>query len=126
MHKRFYFIVALSWTILILYVCLIKSSNIPSINIVGIDKIVHIFLHLFFTLFWGLALSKSKILDSFSKVIWISFTLSLVFGLLIEFLQAYFTTTRRADSIDVLANLFGSFFAIALLYRFKRKIQLQE
>lgn len=109
-----------------LYVCLMKSSSVPSVSIVGIDKIVHIFLHLFFTLLWGIALVKSKRLDSFSKVMRFMFLLSLVFGLLIEFLQGYFTTTRSADSTDVLANVLGSFFAIALLYRFKRKIQLQE
>ncbi len=107
------------------YVCLMKSSDVPSIKIVGIDKIVHILLHLFFTFFWGITLVKSGKWDSFSKVMYVSFLLSLVFGLLIEFIQGYFTTSRSADITDVLANTFGSLFAIAILYQYKEKKETQ-
>jgi VanZ family protein len=102
-----------------------KSSDVPSIKIVGIDKIVHILLHLVFTFFWGITLVKSGKWDSFSKVMYVSFLLSLVFGLLIEFIQGYFTTSRSADITDVLANTFGSLFAIALLYQYKEKKETQ-
>ncbi|MEM0574962.1 VanZ family protein [Flavobacterium polysaccharolyticum] len=102
-----------------------KSSDVPSINIVGIDKIVHILLHLFFTFFWGITLVKSGKWSSFSKVMYVSFLLSFLFGLLIEFIQGYFTATRSADVTDVLANIFGAFFAIALLYQFKEKVEVQ-
>lgn len=124
MHKQFYFFAAISWTILMLYVCLMKSSDVPSINIVGIDKIVHILLHLFFTFFWGITLVKNGRVSSFSKVVYVSFLLSFLFGLLIEFIQGYFTTSRSADVTDILANVFGALFAIALLYRFKEKIEI--
>lgn len=107
-----------------LYVCLMKSSDVPSINIVGIDKIVHILLHLFFTFFWGITLVKNGRLSSFSKVVYVSFLLSFLFGLLIEFIQGYFTTSRSADVTDILANVFGALFAIAILYRFKEKIEI--
>lgn len=107
-----------------LYVCLMKSSDVPSINIVGIDKIVHILLHLFFTFFWGITLVKNGRLSSFSKVVYVSFFLSFLFGLLIEFIQGYFTTSRSADVTDILANVFGALFAITLLYQFKEKIEV--
>jgi VanZ family protein len=119
--KHFFLFVALAWTSLMLYVCLMKASSVPSINIEGIDKIVHILLHLFFTFFWGITLVKSGKWSSFSKVMYVSFLLSLVVGLLIEFIQGYFTTSRSADITDVLANIFGSLFAIALLCQFKEK-----
>lgn len=109
-----------------LYVCLMKSSDVPAIKIVGIDKIVHILLHLFFTFLWGITLVKSGRWSSFSKVMCFSFLLSLVFGLLIEFIQGYFTTSRSADITDVLANIFGSLFAIALLYQFNDKKETQQ
>ena len=124
MHKQFYFFAAISWTILMLYVCLMKSSDVLSINIVGIDKIVHILLHLFFTFFWGITLVKNGRLSSFSKVVYVSFFLSFLFGLLIEFIQGYFTTSRSADVTDILANVFGALFAITLLYRFKEKMEI--
>jgi len=124
-HKHFFFFVALAWTSLMCYVCLMKSSDVPSINIIGIDKIVHIVLHLLFTFFWGITLVKSGKWSSFSKVMYVSFLLSFLFGLLIEFVQGYFTTTRSADITDVLANVFGALFAIALLYQFKEKIEIQ-
>jgi VanZ family protein len=121
-HKQFFFFVALAWTVLMLYVCLIKSSDVPSINIVGIDKVIHILLHLVFTFFWGITMLKNGKLTSFSKVMKVAFLLSFVFGLLIEFMQGYFTTTRSADVTDVLANLLGTLLAIALLYQFRKKI----
>ena len=122
MRKHFFFIAALAWTTLTLYVCLIKSSSVPTVNIIGIDKIVHILLHLVFTFFWGITMIKSEKLVSFSTTMRYTFLLSFVFGLIIEFLQNYFTTSRSGDVKDVLANVFGALFAIALLYQFRTKL----
>ncbi len=115
MPKYFFFGLAIVWTGLIVFVCLIKSSDVPSINIVGIDKVVHFVMHLSFTSLWGMAFFKSNFFDSVTKVLVFSFLLSFVFGLLIEFAQGFLTTTRSADVSDILANVLGAFLAIAML-----------
>jgi VanZ family protein len=44
--------------------------------------------------------------------LFISFLLSLFFGIAIELIQEFFTTTRSAEVIDELANLSGAILAV--------------
>ena len=48
------------------------------------------------------------------SIAWIS---SLFFGIAIELIQQYVTTTRNADIIDVLANSTGATFAVLLILK---------
>lgn len=98
---------------------MIRSSDVPQINVVGVDKLVHLMLHLLFVFFWGIALVTTSKL-SLSQVIGIVFLLSFFFGIGIEFMQAYFTTTRSADYRDVLANVFGALIGLSLLKSFQK------
>jgi VanZ family protein len=41
---------------------------------------------------------------------------SIIYGSLIEIAQGVFTTTRKADILDVLANTLGSMLAVALIF----------
>ena len=122
-HKKRYLFVALIWTIIIAVLCLEPTSNLPSIKVVGIDKIVHISFHFIFTLLWFLfffANDKSKNITNCGKK---AFFLSVLYGIFIEIAQQIFTTTRQADVLDVIANTTGAILAIvfiSLLNRYKR------
>ena len=120
MLKYFFLVVAIVWTGLILFVCLIKSSSVPTVNIVGIDKVVHFAMHLTFTFLWGMAFLKGSFFPKVSGALIAAFLLSLCFGLLIEGAQAFFTSTRSADSTDVLANFLGSLLALAILNSYSK------
>lgn len=60
------------------------------------------------------------------KLITISFTLSVLFGIGIEMLQEFFTTTRHADIYDVLANTTGAILAVLIIVFIDRKQYLDK
>ena len=119
MLKKTIFGLALSWTILVAFLCLVSFSKLPSFGISGTDKYVHVTFHFVFTLLWGYYswLNQNKI--ELKKIVTIVF-ISLCFGILIEFLQEEFTITRHADVFDVLSNLLGAIIAF-LVFVFIKK-----
>lgn len=125
MLKQIYFYAALLWSALIIFVCLINSSDIPQVAIPYLDKVMHAGMHFVFTLLWFFYF-KNKIgsLKNF-KLLLISLVLSLLFGITIELMQKFFTVTRNADIFDVIANLSGASMAvivITLLNKYRRVI----
>ncbi len=103
---------AFLWTVMIAVLCLIDANELPKpeLDISSPDKYVHFTFHFMFTLLW-ITYGRMKWRNVLMKV----FTASLVFGILIEICQEFFTTTRSADISDVLANVSGSLVAIILL-----------
>jgi VanZ family protein len=123
--KNAIFSLAISWTILIAVLCLVKFSNLPSFGVSGADKYVHFTLHFVFTLLWGfyfwLKLDEI-IIPKIARVV----LLSLCYGIVIEILQEIATNTRHADIFDVLANSAGAttallFFVLIKKRKFKEK-----
>lgn len=115
MHKQVLFFAAISWTGLIIYLCLIQSSQLPKIAIVSIDKEVHAFFHFVFTLLWFLFFSIQFTQIEKKKLLLMTFLLSVFFGITIEIAQKFFTTTRNADFYDVLANSVGALLALVVI-----------
>ena len=125
MRKQVYLYTALFWTGLILYFCLKNANEIRQIDIPNFDKLIHFVFHFVFTTLWFLYLKKKLIRLNNFRLLSYSLIGSFVFGIAIELMQQYFTTTRTADIFDVLANLFGAFLAvlsIILLNRYNRLI----
>lgn len=117
MHKRrkIFFWSALSWTGVILYLCLIKSSSIPEFDIANLDKLAHVFFHFVFVTLWYLYLEIYLKKTEKKKLLVILFLMSFCFGTTIEILQGLFTITRNGDVIDVLANTTGAVFGLLLI-----------
>ncbi|WP_281636376.1 VanZ family protein [Flavobacterium marginilacus] len=110
--KYILFLIALFWAGVIAYFCLVKSSDLPVVNISNIDKCIHTFFHFVFTFVWFLFFRKQLKFKYDLKPLLFSLLLSVVFGLLIELLQELFTLTRHADVLDVVANLTGAVLAV--------------
>lgn len=115
MRKQIYLWVALFWTGIILVSCLIKSNEIPQVKIENLDKIVHAFFYYVLTMLWFFYFKKHINSYTIFKPLAISFVLSFFFGIGIEILQAFLTTTRKADVFDVFANLGGATLAVILI-----------
>lgn len=111
---------AIGWTVLIAFLCLVRFNDLPSFGISGLDKYVHFTFHFVFTLLWGiyfwLKLDKIEMKKTMLLVL-----ISLLYGIIIEISQELFTTTRHADVLDVLANFTGAVTAVALFFFLKRK-----
>jgi VanZ family protein len=110
--KKLFLLAALFWTGVILYFCLENAKDIPQVNILYIDKVIHAVFHFVFTTLWFLYFKKKLNSSKSFKPLAFSFIFSFIFGISIELMQAFFTTTRSADVFDVLANMTGATLAV--------------
>jgi VanZ family protein len=120
--KKTLFGLAISWTLLIAFLCLVTFSKLPSLGVSGVDKYVHATLHFVFTLFWGSYISLKQNEIKIPKILRVVM-LSILYGIVIEILQETTTTTRNADILDVLANFTGTLSALAVFILLKKKKQ---
>lgn len=92
-----------------------NSSELKRVTIPHFDKVIHVFLHFVFTSLWFLFFKKKlKTSGSFRPLV-ISVALSFFFGIAIEILQQYLTTTRTGDIFDIVADLFGSLLVVIIV-----------
>ena len=115
MLKKLSLFAAVSWTLIVFSLCLVKSSEIPVVNIVNLDKLVHAFFHFVFVILWFTWFSYQYKQVAYYKLVAIVFILSVFYGVAIEVAQLVFTETRFADVFDVLANLTGAVLGVAAL-----------
>jgi VanZ family protein len=111
--KKTIYGLAIGWTTLIAILCLVKFEKLPSLGVSGADKYVHFTFHFIFTLLWGSYLWLQQMpwkLNQIGKVV----CMSLLYGILIEFLQETCTASRHADIFDVLANFSGAILAFLI------------
>jgi VanZ family protein len=118
--KQFYFWASLLWTGFIIFFCLIKSSDIPVVQIANLDKVVHSFFHFGFTLLWFFFFKKEFNSSTIVKPLVMAFVFSVLFGIAIEIAQALFTETRKGDLLDVLANSSGATLAVCIILFFNK------
>lgn len=122
--KTIWLVLAIFWTSIILILCLIDSNELPSLSlkINFFDKIVHFIFHFVYTILWIFYINLPLKNISKTQVIKVIVS-SIVLGILIEFLQGSYTTTRKADIIDVLANSTGAILAGLLMYSLLNRIK---
>ncbi len=84
-------------------------------SLIDADKYVHFTFHFVFTWLWFLYFNHKKKGQRNSKTIIIVFFLSVFFGIAIEIMQELFTTTRKADVFDVMANMTGAIAAVVFI-----------
>jgi VanZ family protein len=121
--KQIVFWIALFWTAIVLFLSLVQSDKIPVVNIENLDKVVHAFFHFVFTSLWILFFkTQIKDPDSYKPYV-LSFLFSVLFGVVVEMLQGHYTTTRKEDALDVVANIVGAtigLFTVILYFRNRR------
>ena len=118
MPKQLYFWAVLLWSGVITFFCLAKFNNVPLGNVPNFDKVVHAFFYFVLTTLSFLFLKNRKSGVSTSRYLIFSFLFSVVFGIGIEIIQGYFTESRHADVLDVLANTSGAALSILLIVLF--------
>jgi VanZ family protein len=118
--KNIFFWIALCWTGVIGFFCLVPSNDIPTVTIPNLDKLVHAFFHFVFTILWFLFFKKQVKKKNQLKLLVVAVCFSLLFGIGIEILQDKLTTTRSGDFFDVLANVTGAITAFVFVLFAKR------
>lgn len=109
MERKIYIILTLLWVVSITILSLVSFDKNTIITVQNTDKIVHFTFYFILTLLLFRCVKKTM---KFKYLIIIS--LSIFYGIIIEVLQMSFTTTRKGDLYDVLANSIGVFCAAML------------
>lgn len=128
--NKFILGIAVFWTLSIAFLCLVDLHalpDLPDLKVSGMDKYVHFSFHFGFTLLWSycfIRIQKELIIKTVLNVFYVSVS----YGILIEILQSVFTTTRKGDIMDVLANTTGASIAVItlLFYAYFKKAKTKK
>lgn len=111
MNRHYY--LAFLWTCLLVVLSVISkgtASKLAFIDFFGIDKVAHLVFYALLSWLWVRALSQSMM----KKSALISFTISTILGISLEFIQKYCTDGRSFEYDDMIANLVGTFIGLAV------------
>jgi len=101
---------ALSYSILIIFVSLIKIES--ETNFVHLDKIIHVGIYFIFCILWFLPLRRL-----FKKgTLFYLFLFSIFYGILMELFQGNLTSQRNFELEDIFSNIIGSLISCSLLF----------
>jgi VanZ family protein len=115
-------IIGLFYTLFITTAFLLPASEIPKERFLN-DKVIHISLHLILSFVWLLFYFIYKNCSiNLMKLISILF-LCFVYGIIIEFIQELFLTSRHADFFDILANTIGTIIGSLIFWNVKNRIK---
>ncbi|QZE13982.1 VanZ family protein [Halosquirtibacter laminarini] len=95
------------WVCIIIYGCLLPSKDIPEIDIVNIDKVVHLLFYIGFAYFLRGATYK-KVNEVYTLCV------AVVFGIGIELIQGTSLFNRSSSIADVAANTTGAIIGIII------------
>lgn len=117
-------------TIALIALLCIPGNALPGLGLFGIkhiDKLIHFILFGGLVLLWGIYVWQTK--ATYIGWIWtlgLVTILSIVLGIIMEFIQAAFIPQRSFDIGDIWADLIGSLFFAFLLARKGRPWKLLE
>ncbi|MGB0884105.1 MAG: VanZ family protein [Flavobacteriales bacterium] len=97
---------------------LMPQTSVPPVLQTLSDKTLHILMYLAFSasLFWFLEKRTSQ-----HQSLWLSISLSIAFGALMEVLQGQYIPGRFGSVLDLIANIIGVF-TFVLLHQLNKKI----
>ena len=103
-----YFLIAISWLIIITFLHFIPGPDLPQsyLSIIfQIDKIVHAFIFCVGVYLFAIALSQKQKKSFLTLLI----SLFILYGLMLELVQELFFVYRTADLFDWLFDIIGAF-----------------
>ena len=99
--------VGIFYTLFITVALLSPVSEIPKIQIPYLDKLVHVLIHVLLIIIWlGYLFLGDKSHISI-KNIFVVLLICFSYGIIIEALQHWFTSSRKFDLFDIIANGIG-------------------
>ena len=117
------------WALIIFLLCTLPGKEIPHISfleILNFDKFVHagiFFVLILLTIRGFLVQTKFFVVQHSAK--FIALLICVIYGGLLEIMQAKFCEGRTADILDFIANSFGSIVGL-LMYNWIEKKFLQK
>lgn len=113
-----YYVPAAAWIVLILFLCTLPGSELPSISLfdkLHMDKIVHFFLFGGTVILLAYGIYRQRGRANISVLVTIT-VIAILYGLAIEFIQKYMVANRSFELMDVVADAVGAITG-ALIFR---------
>lgn len=120
LKKHRWFFLALTYTVFVFVISLIKINKSISVSISNVDKLVHVGIYFLFTVVWFIYFVKKDAKSLFYKGVLKASVLAFVTGIIIEFLQNLNPNARSGDVKDVIANVIGIALAVLCLFQIKK------
>ncbi len=112
----------LFYTFFITIAFLLPASELPKEKLLN-DKFIHVIIHIVLSFLWLLYYynynKRSITLKNLLNILLLCF----IYGIIIEFIQQMFITSRQADIFDVLANTTGSLIGALVFWNVKNRIK---
>ena len=117
-------VVCILYSVFITILFLLPTKEIPKLfdTFIPIDKLVHLFIFLVLTFLWLLYVNN-VLNDTKPIVLFLALLVCLLYGIIIEVSQELFVRSRKAEALDVLADLFGASIGLLLFWNFKDRIK---
>ncbi|MBG6132963.1 VanZ family protein [Aquimarina sp. EL_43] len=117
------FVLVVVLTALVTWASLAKFINPVTFTMEGSDKIGHFIAYFTLTIAWALFFFFSEKMNKNLKQSLITTSvICILYGVLMEVLQALLTTYRSSDWYDIVANTSGTIFAVLVFVVFKNRI----
>ena len=108
------------YTCVITVVFLMPTSGLPRVSFPGgADKPIHLLSHFILVTLWQVYWFRRNNYQLNGKQGAVLLAGSLLYGIIIEIMQACFTEGRTADLFDVIANFSGALLAVFLFSKIK-------
>ena len=87
------------------------------------DSFAHAFVFAVFSLLWAIAFCKQQEISILKRhAIWAALLFSIIYGVLIEFMQYAIFFRRSADWLDMVADAFGGLLGVIAFYIIYRPV----
>jgi VanZ family protein len=108
---RKYFILSWLWFIIVTILSTLPGPYFPKINILNLDKAVHMFMYFTFVsiLLW------SMYFNSIKKAALKAFLMATIYSIIMEIIQGTVCIRRSFDWYDIIANTIGALMAALLI-----------
>ena len=114
--------IAISITIFIAILSLIKTDNIPLESFSNSDKVYHAIAYFFLMLSWLYTFHKK---EAFNKNVKYVILACFIYGIIIEVLQGVLTEVRTPDFNDFIANCCG-IMVVSVIIFIRNKTQVKN
>ncbi len=124
LESKLLFAICMSYSVVVTIVFLVPTKQDPSLFdfYIPIDKLAHIFIFLVLSFLW-LAYIDRVLTNTKPIVLFLALLVCLLYGIIIEVSQELFVRSRKAEALDVLADLFGASIGLFLFWNFKDRIK---
>lgn len=117
--KGFMLLLLVFWVVFITTLSLVNMNGFSKVVVKGADKFVHFCFYFILTILLVLNFSYRF---NVKRSIFISISIAVFYGMIIEVLQGVLTSNREPEIKDVLFNSLGSFSAALLLFKFRERL----